>query len=73
MPTNSIGVWYTIVMILSYIGAVTNTAILIFTTDVFDFGDMAKKWMVFLLLEHGIFMMKFAIEMSMDTIPKSKL
>jgi hypothetical protein len=56
--TNSIGVWRLIIKTISYAGAFTNTAILVFTSDIFDEWSISKKWILFIALEHGLLLFK---------------
>jgi hypothetical protein len=57
----SIGIWYSIIQIVSYIGAITNAAIIIFTADVFDIEDTATKWLLFLAFEHSLLLIKWIV------------
>lgn len=68
-PANSIGEWEIIIRTISFLGALTNTGIIIFTTDVFDLEDASVKWMYFLLIEHVLLMFKFFIDRQIPDCP----
>ena len=55
---NSIGIWISIIQTVSYIGAGVNIAIVLFTADSFKISDSSSKWIMFLAIEHGIFILK---------------
>ncbi|CAG9319982.1 unnamed protein product [Blepharisma stoltei] len=67
---NSIGVWMPIIQILSYIGCATNIALIIFTTDVFDFHSAADQWIAFIVVEHSLFALKFLISAYIPDVPE---
>lgn len=73
---SSIGVWYSILVTISYFGALTNAAIVVFTANVFDIGDTQGKFFVFLLIEHALLISKFLLSIAIPdepTIVKSAL
>ena len=69
-PANSIGKWQGITNSISVIGALTNTAIFIFTTDIFDFASTSEKWIMFMVIEHGLLLFKFLIDKNIPDVPR---
>lgn len=67
---DGIGVWYKIIQTISFVGALTNTAILSFTTNVFHIHDEKYVWILFLALEHGLLLFKFIIAMLVSDTPR---
>jgi hypothetical protein len=63
-----IGVWFYITTSISYFGIITNIAIVIFTAEVFD-TDLEDKWLIFIVLEHALFAMKFLISVLIPDMP----
>jgi hypothetical protein len=76
-PTNSIGTWIAIIRAVSIFGALTNTAILVFTADVFDIkiagtnnyrnGEM---WLHFVVLEHILLAVKYMLLVGLKPTPR---
>jgi hypothetical protein len=67
-----IGVWYKIIQTISFVGALTNTAILSFTTNVLHIEDKEDEryvWILFLTLEHGLLLFKFIIAVLVSDTP----
>lgn len=64
--TNSIGVWRLIIKTISYAGAFTNTAILVFSSDIFDGWTISNKWILFIALEHGLLLFKAIVSILVD-------
>jgi len=69
LRAKSIGVWNYIIQALSYIGCGTTIAIILFTTDVFDFSSTGKRWVCFLVLEHLLFAAKLLISAAIPDCP----
>jgi len=67
--SNSIGVWLQIIQVISFIGAGTNMAIIIFTTDAFEIEDTKNKWLIFLILEHSLIILKIILNVLIPDIP----
>jgi len=61
LPGKSIGVFSVIVQTVSYFGAITNPALIIFTSGFFSDTPAYKKLIFFLLIEHGLVLIKFAL------------
>lgn len=72
LPGKSIGVFSTIIEIMSYFGAITNPALIIFTTGYFKETPLFRKIVVFLLVEHGLVMLKFVLAWLIPDESKSK-
>ena len=60
-----IGQWATFMNLQSSISVVTNIAIIIFTTSLFNNWSLWKKWALFVFAEHMLLMAKIAVQ---DTI-----
>ena len=58
---NSIGIWISIIQTVSYVGAAVNIGIVLFTANSFEIQDASSKWIFFLVIEHGIFVLKFLL------------
>lgn len=76
-PANSIGTWISIIRTVSIIGALTNTAILVFTADVFDIKiegthnyKNGQMWMNFVLLEHVLLFIKYVLLIGLENEPR---
>jgi hypothetical protein len=66
---SSIGVWYDILVTISYFGAITNAAIVVFTADVFDLSDDRDRWFAFLMIEHALLVSKFLLSIAIPDKP----
>jgi len=62
------GIWYKIIVSISYIGVVSNSALICFTAGVFDDG-LDKKWLAFLIIEHALFVLKYLISAYIPDMP----
>mmetsp|Transcript_27171 Transcript_27171/g.5014 ORF Transcript_27171/g.5014 Transcript_27171/m.5014 type:complete len:126 (+) Transcript_27171:1870-2247(+) len=68
----SIGMWGGIMRFICYAGAITNTAIIVFTAGIFDMiEDTTTKWLIFLLIEHILLLIKIVISYIIADVPKS--
>jgi anoctamin-10 len=59
---DSIGVWGYIIQALSLIGVATNTAIILFTTNIFEIDNDNNKWLFFFILEHAFIVYKLFLD-----------
>lgn len=66
--TEDMGIWYSIIQSISYIGVVTNAAIIVFTAGVFDDGPRTA-WIAFLVIEHVLFVLKYLIAAYVPDMP----
>jgi hypothetical protein len=64
----NIGIWFYIIQSIAYAGIVTNVAIAIFTAHVFD-TDITTKWLIFIYIEHGLFLFKFLLSQLINDTP----
>lgn len=62
----NIGVWDDILKFLSIVGVITNTALMIFTANIFDL-PLEDRWRVFIIVEH---LMIFVMVMILNYYPK---
>ena len=84
-PTNSIGTWIFIIRAVSVIGALTNTAILVFTANVFDIipnpptNDPedyngiyvnGQMWLHFVVIEHFLLSIKYLLLVGLKPMPR---
>lgn len=67
--TNTIGVWLYIVKFLVVISTMTNIGLIIFTTNVFELDSTHSKWLLFIILEHGIILGKYLIAFAIPDVP----
>mmetsp|Transcript_1420 Transcript_1420/g.146 ORF Transcript_1420/g.146 Transcript_1420/m.146 type:complete len:128 (+) Transcript_1420:67-450(+) len=56
---NTIGIWFWIMIVTNIIGAATLSGIMIFTANIFLLNDSYSRWLVFLIVEHGLLIMQF--------------
>jgi anoctamin-8 len=63
-----IGIWFSIIQCIAYAGIITNVAIAIFTAHVFD-TDLSNKWLIFLILEHCLFLFKYLLSLMIPDTP----
>ena len=68
---NTIGYWRHILKFISLLGALTNTGILIFTTNVFDTDTNEMQWAYFIVLEHLLLLFRFCISGKVPGTPKT--
>jgi hypothetical protein len=69
----NIGTWFDILQIVSYIAVVTNALIVCFETNLMDSwtnGNNATEAYVFILSEHAILLLKFAIAYLVPDVPR---
>ena len=58
---NTIGIWNDIATIVSYVGAAVNIAVLTFTANAFRFDNDKDKWICFIFVQNGFFLLKTLI------------
>lgn len=71
--SSGIGLWYDILQVMSLLGVMTNTAIIIFTTNVFDGFDTGEKWLMFIVIEHALIIAKILIAVYTPDKPTGKI
>ena len=64
-----IGVWYYIIQSVSYIGAITNAGLIVFTGQLFHGLDGQAQWLVFVGIEHILLASKFLISVAIPDEP----
>ncbi len=67
--SEDIGTWYTILEIMSIIAVITNSALIAFTSDLFDNRSNAARVGIFLVFEHGMWAFKFALALLIPDVP----
>lgn len=67
--SDSIGVWLDIILAIAYAGAVTNAAIMAFTSTVFDQFDPYISVLMFLLIEHAFIVLMYIVGAYVPDIP----
>jgi len=70
VQNNSIGIWHEIIQTVSYVGVAVNTGVILFTFNAFHIEDYSLKWIIFLSIEHGIFLFKFLLAAIVPDVPK---
>ena len=63
----NIGVWADIMSLLSVVGVITNTALMIFTANIFNL-PVQERWAVFIVIEH---VLMFLMVMILNYYPKN--
>lgn len=66
----SIGIWYSILQIVSFMGITTNVALTLFGTDMFT-TDMNQRWLWFLTFEHCFIVLKLVLAMVIPDEPST--
>lgn len=69
LKREDIGIWFYIIQAVAYVGIVTNVAIAIFTAHIFDVS-LEEKWVIFLVIEHGLLLFKFASSVAIPDTPQ---
>lgn len=64
----TIGIWYTILQIVSFMGITTNVALTMFGSDTFT-TDTDDRWLWFLVFEHAFIVVKLVIAMVIPDEP----
>lgn len=70
-PVRSIGVWYTLLTIQSYIAVITNCAVVIFNSSITADYTVAQQLMLFIAAEHVFLGLKIALDYMMGSMSKS--
>ena len=66
---NKLGVWNTIIVTVAYAGAVTNSAIIVFTSKMFPDIAFSKLIIYFILIEHTMLGVMYIVSMYVDDTP----
>merc|ERR1711920_262437 len=67
----SIGAWFYFLRLMSNIAIVTNLALLLFTSTLFEAYSTSTKWVTFLIAEHAALALTFLVESWIPDIPES--
>jgi hypothetical protein len=65
---NSLGVWKEIIVTVAYVGAVTNSALIVFTSKLFDHSDVGKLIFYFIVIEHALFGIMYVVSLYVDDV-----
>ncbi|CAM9168269.1 unnamed protein product [Sphacelaria rigidula] len=65
-----IGTWYHILDIMSHVAVVTNSAIVAFTSELFDDQSSVTRVWIFLGIEHGMLLFKYGLEAAIPDSPE---
>ena len=68
-----IGVWKSIIVIISYVGTISNAAIVVFTSGLFEHLDSLWLAVMFITIEHVLFFGKFLISVAIPDKPKKAI
>lgn len=66
---SSIGIWLNVIQAVAVAGVITNVAVLIFTSDVFDFKTPGEQWVAFFIVEHVLLAFKFGLSVIIPDRP----
>ena len=66
----NIGQWELFMNMISSISVVTNIAIIIFTTDLFETWPEWQKWALFVVAEHALLLVKIGVQMTVEDCPQ---
>ncbi|CAM9468938.1 unnamed protein product [Pylaiella littoralis] len=64
-----IGTWYTILTIMSSLAVVSNSAIIAFTSEIFEHQSWMIRVWIFLGIEHGMLLFKYGLETLINDTP----
>jgi hypothetical protein len=64
-----IGVWRSILLTVSFFAAITNPAMIVFSSNIFIDLSYTQKFLLFLLMEHLLFFFKFMIDVVVPDQP----
>ena len=64
-----IGVWFYIIQTVSFIGAITNAGLIVFTARIFHGVGIQGQWLVFMGIEHLLLLCKFLISIAVPDQP----
>ena len=64
-----IGVWYYIIQSVSYVGAITNAGLIVFTGALFHGTGVQTQWLIFIGIEHILLASKFLISVAIPDEP----
>jgi Calcium-activated chloride channel len=67
--SENIGVWKSIIVTIAYIGSVTNSGIVVFTSGIFDSEANYLKVIIFILLEHFLLIGMYIIAAAVPDTP----
>jgi Calcium-activated chloride channel len=67
---NSIGIWTGIIQTIAYIGSAVNIGIVLFTANSFDISDSSTKWIIFISIEHSLFVFKSLLSSYIPDVPQ---
>lgn len=68
-PANSLGEWEKIIFFISILGTLTNTGIIVFTSDIFHLNTYKEKMLYFLIIEHALIIIKIIVARIIPDIP----
>ena len=68
-----IGVWKTILQTIAFFSTLTNPAIIMFTSETFHDMSLANRFLIFLAIEHMLFLLKYFIEVMVPDVPNRKI
>jgi hypothetical protein len=68
-PANSIGEWERVIGIVSILGTLTNTGIIVFTSDIFRLNTYKEKILYFLVIEHILIFFKIILARIIPDVP----
>ena len=68
-----IGVWKTILQTIAFFSTLTNPAIIMFTSGTFDHMHDSTRLLIFLAIEHLLFLLKYFIEVMVPDTPRGKI
>jgi len=57
-----IGMWFSILNVVSWVAVITNVGIIVFETEQFEGYRLSTQWLIFVFSEHGILLAKAAID-----------
>jgi len=68
-PAEDVGGWGNIIEFMSMLAIMSNTGILVFTTNTFLSWTVNQKWLVFLVIEHVLLLLTITLQISISQWP----
>lgn len=67
--SNSLGVWKPIIVTVAYVGSITNSAIIVFTSKLFTEYSMSDKMILFIVIEHALLGVMYLVSSYVNDVP----
>ena len=69
LRANSLGVWKQIIVAVAYVGAFTNSALIVFTSKLFSGVSLGTLLIYFIIIEHALFGVMYIVSLYVNDVP----